>query len=137
MNKIIKAACGLAFIGAVSTNAHASDGKASFVDVAEVLASAETCEARGYEVDYEGIAGLVKRVQEDAIASGMTEDEAGARMKGAIARAFDRKNGEFERASTMSHSRDHVDRFNYRWEQRCEDLASKSIAAAYFSRSGS
>lgn len=87
-------------------------------------------------MDLDGVAAMALNVQQVAVWNGLTETQASQAMQTAIADEFERRGAEFQRASLMDHSLDHVERFERRWIKRCEKLAETPLTAPYFTKIG-
>lgn len=116
----------------IAVPAAAGNQAANFDLAAEAVVSADTCEAMGFGVDRQGIAVLAVNVQQIAVWNGLTERQAAAKMRTAVASEFAQRDAEFARAKIMEHAPDNVDRFERRWIKRCERLAGEALTAPYF-----
>lgn len=109
-----------------------SDTADHYEKIADSVAMVGTCQQHEFEVDVAGIEAWKTKAIAMAVAGGMTETEAEARLEEEIADEYERVEEEFEKAQEMSHSRDHVMRFNRRMKRNCERLAKDDLAGAYF-----
>ncbi|WP_337661407.1 hypothetical protein [Erythrobacter sp. Alg231-14] len=108
------------------------DTEKQFEKIADVVAMAQTCRQHDFEVDDAGINGWSDRAVELAVTQGMERADARARLDQEIAREYEYVQEQFNTAQRMSHSRDHVVRFNRRMKRTCERLADDDMAGAYF-----
>ena len=69
-----------------------------------------------------------------AVAGGMSEADAQARLDEEINEEYERVQEKFADAQRMAHSRDHVVRFNRSMKRTCERLARDDLAGEYFTR---
>ena len=121
---------------AVGLTAAQADYSEQYEKIAVAVSSVQTCEQLGYTVDREGLVAWTKQAQQSAMASGLSEAEARARLEQAVnaqhAADFER----FADAKRMEHSEELVSRNNRLWRSRCSGLAEKPSSAAYFTKAG-
>ena len=121
---------------AVGLTAAQADYSEQYEKIAVAVSSVQTCEQLGYTVDREGLVAWTKQAQQSAMASGLSEAEARARLEQAVnaqhAADFER----FADAKRMEHSEELVSRNNRLWRSRCSRLAEEPSSAAYFTKAG-
>lgn len=121
---------------AVGLTAAQADYSEQYEKIAVAVSSVQTCEQLGYTVDREGLVAWTKQAQQSAMASGLSEAEARARLEQAVnaqhAADFER----FADAKRMEHSEELVSRNNRLWRSRCSGLAEEPSSAAYFTKAG-
>lgn len=119
---------------AIGLTAAQADYSEQYEKIAVAVSSVQTCEQLGYTVDRDGLVGWTRDAQQSAMASGLTETEARARLEQAVnaqhAADFER----FADAKRMEHSQELVARNNRLWRSRCSGLADGSMTAAFFTK---
>ena len=106
-----------------------------FEKIADSVAMAATCRQHDFDVDDAGIEEWKVKALDMAVTGGMSREDAQARLDEEIADEYERVQAEFNRAQQMSHSRDHVMRFNRSMKRDCERLAKDDLAGPYFAKS--
>lgn len=121
---------------AIGLTAAQADYSEQYEKIAVAVSSVQTCEQLGYTVDREGLVAWTKQAQQSAMASGLSEAEAHARLEQAVnaqhAADFER----FADAKRMEHSEELVSRNNRLWRSRCSGLAEEPSSEAYFTKAG-
>ena len=108
------------------------DTREQFEKIADSVAMAQTCRQHDYEVDSAGLTAWGEAAVDQAVGMGVPREQAQARLDEEIEDEYARVEEEFERASRMAQSRDHVVRFNRRMKKSCERLAKHELAGQYF-----
>ncbi|MXO50787.1 hypothetical protein GRI42_05640 [Erythrobacter gaetbuli] len=121
---------------AIGLTAAQADYSEQYEKIAVAVSSVQTCEQLGYTVDREGLVAWTKQAQQSAMARGLSEAEARARLEQAVnaqhAADFER----FADAKRMEHSEELVSRNNRLWRSRCSGLAEEPSSEAYFTKAG-
>lgn len=127
---------GLSLLALSATVAVAEDldknTREQFEKIADSVAMAQTCRQHDYEVDSAGLTAWGEAAVDQAVEGGMAREDAQARLDEEIDAEYARVEEEFERASRMAQSRDHVTRFNRRMKKSCQRLAKHDLAGQYF-----
>ena len=93
-----------------------------FEAAAHAVAYASPCKGYGYPVDVTRIRKEVLDVQREAIAAGMSEQEAGDRFRTAVNRKFDRLNERITRAGFMPRTSEASRRFEIHLQRQCPKI---------------
>ena len=110
------------------------DTRKNFEKIADSVAMSQTCRQHDFVVDDAGINDWKTRAVAMAVAGGMSEDDAQAKLDQEINDEYERVQDKFADAQRMAHSRDHVVRFNRSMKRTCERLARDDLAGEYFTR---
>ncbi len=108
------------------------DTEKQFEKIADSVAMSQTCRQHDFDVDDAGISDWSSSAVDQAVAGGIERSAAQAMLDEEIAREYARVEEMFTAAQQMSHSRDHVTRFNRRMKRTCERLSKDDLAGAYF-----
>ena len=99
-----------------------------FDNVAHRVAYASPCTNYGFHVDVTKIRKQALEVQNDAVTAGMTEQEAGDRLREAVKLKFDRLNERITRAGFMPRTSESSRRFEVHLNRECPKLAPKNLS---------
>ena len=111
------------------------DTEDQFEKIADSVAMAQTCRQHDFDVDDAGLSNWSESAVDQAVLTGVERAEAQAMLDEEIAREYAQVQELFANAQNMSHSRDHVTRFNRRMKRTCERLSRDDLAGAYFTES--
>ena len=119
---------------AIGLTAAQADYSEQYEKIAVAVSSVQTCEQLGYTIDREGLVAWTKQAQQSAMASGLSESEARARLEQAVNAQHAADLERFADAKRMEHSEEAVARNNRLWRSRCSGLAEEPMSAAFFSK---
>ncbi|MEO9463050.1 MAG: hypothetical protein ABJ242_09965 [Marinomonas sp.] len=97
-----------------------------FESAANALAYVSPCKNFKYPVDIDKIRRDVRELQKDAVQQGMSEQEAGDRLRSLVQRKFVKLNEAITLASVMSIKSQNRHRFERKMARECAKIAPRS-----------